>query len=77
MTKYVIRDERGVGIAKIGEYQYRQILDEADIEFGVITLKNIGKVNIVKIMSDCTLTISGNNSKITIFLWKDYYVYKV
>ena len=25
MTKYVIRDERGVGIAKIGEYQYQQI----------------------------------------------------
>ena len=77
MIEYIVRDEHGVGIAKIGEYQYKQILDEADIEFGVITLKNIGKVNVVKIMSDCTIMFGSNNSKIAVFLWKDYYIYKV
>lgn len=25
MTKYIVRDEHGVSIAKIGEYQYQQI----------------------------------------------------
>jgi hypothetical protein len=77
MSKYVIRDENGVAIAMITDYQYKQILDEGDIEFGVITLKNAGKVNIVKIMSDCKLMVQGRDFKTTIFLWKDYYVYKV
>lgn len=77
MSKYVIRDENGVAIAKITDYQYKQILDECDVEFGVITLNNVGKVNIVKIMSDCRLMIRGRDFKTSIFLWKDYYVYKV
>ena len=77
MNEYVIRDENGVAIAKITDYQYKQILDEGDVEFGVITLKNAGKVNIVKIMSDCTFMIHGHDFKTTIFLWKDYYVYKI
>ena len=77
MSEYIVRNEDGVAIAKINDYQYKQILDEGDIEFGVITLKNIGKVNIVKIMSDCTLMIHDRGFGTSIFLWKDYYVYKV
>jgi hypothetical protein len=72
MSKYVIRDENGVAIAMITDYQYKQIFDEGDIEFGVITLKKDGSFEITTLNHEFTVRHDFYDIYLTSILESNY-----
>lgn len=71
---YLVRNESGILIAKISDRDAIDIISKFGGEWGTVELEKTGKINKYTLHND---VISTNKvTGMTVYYWKDYYIYK-